>query len=517
MIVIGINRASSNTTRTFDDDGTAGWTADHGDTVYGVDIDSSGNVYTGGNRTSDLTTRKYNNAGSLQWSVDHGANVLAITADSSGNVYTGGVRTSNLTTRKYNSAGSLQWSVDHGAAVLAVAVDSSGNVYTGGSRTGNLTTRKYNSSGSLQWSVDHGAAINGIAVDGSGNVYTVGTRASNLTTRKYDSAGNLVWSVDHGATNVYAVAVDASGNVYTGGGAATAESLTVRKYDSDGSLVWSASEESTTRAVAVDASGNVYTGGGPASFYDLNKYNSAGSLQWSKAQSAIIYGLAHQVLAQTTTIPALALSISLGIPYATAFHAVPALALPLALAVPSSLTPDPPDLQHLAVTETAIYTGVVTGVGDMLFLPLSAIECRRELGQSTWLIVRTTYTSALYAALPARIGAELIVFAGILGGTSSGIFLRSVLTDVAYTRAPQGGELRLTGRVQTPSYTATTRALTGLQSLQTVDGRRTVRCDVDPLLRPNDTATWDGDSWTVGIIQYEITPQNAWMRVTEDV
>jgi hypothetical protein len=90
-----------------------------------------------------------------------------------------------------------------------------------------------------------------------------------------------------------------------------------------------------------------------------------------------------------------------------------------------------------------------------------------------------------------------------------------VLTDVAYTRSPQGGELRLTGRVQTPSYSATTRALTGVQSLQTVDGRRTARCAVDPLLRPNDTATWNDDSWTVGIIQYEITPQDAWMRVTE--
>ena len=129
--------------------------------------------------------------------------------------------------------------------------------------------------------------------------------------------------------------------------------------------------------------------------------------------------------------------------------------------------------------------------------------------------MRTVYSALMQAALSARIGAELVVFAGVAGGDNSGIFLRAVLTDVAYTQSPQGGESRLTGRVITPSYSATTRVLTGVKSLTTVDGRRTVQCAVDPLLRPNDTATWNGDSFTVGIIQYQITPQDAWMRVTE--
>ena len=162
MIVVGGGRTSSITTRTLNASGSAGWSVDHGDTVFAVAIDSDGNIYTGGNVISSKTTRKYNSAGIEQWSVDHGDWVRGIAVDSAGNVYTGGNRTGDLTTRKYNGAGSLQWSVDHEANVYGIAVDSSGNVYTGGNSNGSVTTRKYDSDGDLQWNANHGSVL-GIA------------------------------------------------------------------------------------------------------------------------------------------------------------------------------------------------------------------------------------------------------------------------------------------------------------------------------------------------------------------
>ena len=294
----GGNRTGNLTTRKYAKTGgvplgTPEWSVDHGDTVFAIAVDSSGNVYTGGARTGNLTTRKYNSAGVLQWSVDHGTTARAIAVDKDGFVYTGGDRTSNLTTRKYNSAGTLQWSVDHGTNIYAIAVDKDGNVYTGGWRAGdNKTTRKYNSAGVEQWSVDHEASVFGIAVDADGNVYTGGTRTGVVTTRKYNSAGVEQWTADHGASamgGVQGVAVDA-GNVYTI--APPVGGVTTRKYTSDGNYIWGVACTGggavSAFAVAVDKDGFVYTGADRTSDLTTRKYNSAGTLQWSVDHGATV-------------------------------------------------------------------------------------------------------------------------------------------------------------------------------------------------------------------------------------
>lgn len=547
MIVVGGYRTSSITTRTFDDDGNADWTADHGDRVLAVAIDADGNVYTGGLRTSNLTTRKYNSSGSLQWSADHGAQVNGIAVDDSGNVYTCGARTSSITTRKYDSAGTLQWSVDHGANVNAIAVDSSGNVYTGGVRTGVLTTdrttRKYNSAGTLQWSADHGngGTVSGIAVDSSGNVYTAGNVISSNTTRKYDSSGALQWSINHGAW-VWGIAVDDSGNVYTSG--IPSSSLTTRKYNSSGTLQWSADHGDDARGIAVDSSGNVYTTGDLISSVSTRKYDSSGTPVWT-ADHYFMLAIAWRGLALSTTVPSLALPILLGTPFSTFFHSVQALALPLALGVPNSKGATAPDFSDLGATVAAlaaddpatwgpytglssealstmavpIYTGVVAGMdSSMQRFVVASLQCNRRVNASSWVVATVPYDAALSTALAAMIGGEVLIDAGFRlpqGVEASGPFLRMTLTAVASEEAPYRGNLRLTGRVINPPFTATTRTLVSITRIQTDGDRRTVTCAVDPLLRPNDTAVAGAESFAVGAIDYRIDPWQATMTVTE--
>jgi hypothetical protein len=537
-----------------DEDENVLWSGKHAGTVFAVATIGE-HFYIAGARVSSVTTRKYDIDGNEitadDWPLDHGDTVYAITADRAGNVYTGGARTGNLTTRKYNSAGVLQWSADHGDTVYAIAVDDDGNVYTGGEPVSNVKIRKYDSAGTKDddWDVEWGTEeeILGLAID-STSLYASKGRGSGFGG---DTETVSKWALNDASKTwgksiedlMSGVTVDGSGNVYICGRQYLGSNH-LFKLNSSGTIVWSKQPGGFAAiglCVDVDPIGNIYAGVENS----LYKYNAGGTEIWDFGHGWTVRAVAVGGKAIVTAVPALAFSLAMGMPWNTVYDVVPGLALPLALAVPSILLPPVPDfsdpsayLSALATLDptwapyatlaanspagaaaliTPTYAGTVTGPGELLSLPLSAIECRREQGQSTWMTVRATYTPSLYTALSARMGAELVVFAGVRVANleSSGIFLRAVLTDVTYTYSPQGGELRLTGRVQTPSYSPTTRALIGVQSLQTVEGRRTVRCDIDPLLRPNDTATWDGESWTVAIIQYEITPQDAWMRVTE--
>jgi|GEM_PF-1933822 len=135
--------------------------------VFGIRGYSDSQFVICGDRSSSTTTRKYNSDRTTDWSADHGNSLYALDTDSSENVYVGGTRSSSLTTRKYDSAGSLQWSADHGGQVNGICVDADGNVYTAGDTNGGYNIRKYNSAGSLQWSQSLSATCYAIAVEQS--------------------------------------------------------------------------------------------------------------------------------------------------------------------------------------------------------------------------------------------------------------------------------------------------------------------------------------------------------------
>lgn len=147
-------------------------------------------------------------------------------------------------------------------------------------------------------------------------------------------------------------------------------------------------------------------------------------------------------------------------------------------------------------------------------LPLAAIQCRRRRGASTWLSATLpTWSRALEQALIARIGATLAVSAVAEGGWKP--FLSAILTNVSSDVGPQQATLTLTGRVQTPRYTAAVRRLQGISRRGSENGRSFCRCALDPLLRPNDTVDDGAASWTAGAIAYRIEASRAEMEVTE--
>lgn len=83
--------------------------------------------------TQYVTTRKYTPSGELVWNKDHGASVFGVAVDSAGNVYTGGSVSSldGMTTRKYDGDGNLLWSVRHdpsSTGVLSICTDDT-NLY----------------------------------------------------------------------------------------------------------------------------------------------------------------------------------------------------------------------------------------------------------------------------------------------------------------------------------------------------------------------------------------------------
>jgi len=497
--------------RLLDDTGSVVWSENHGARVWAVALRGD-SFCVAGDRTSSLTTRKYNSAGTLQWSVDHGATVYAIAVDSVGNVYTGGLPVSNVKIRKYDSSGTLdtgwelQWATGGGypEQVYGLCADASylyATKYRGSSSTN--TVRKYRlSDAGVEWSKDIELVMAGVAVDSAGNVYVCGERNfGNYHLFKLNSAGTTQWSKDPGGY----------GALGTG--------------------------------VAVDSAGNVYA----AANNRVYQYNSAGTAGWDYDHGWNVYGVASGEAAIVTAVPGLTLPISLGVPWHTLYDGVPGLALPISLGIPQSKGASTPDFANLSETvaelaasdpetwgpytglssaalsslASPIYSGVVAGLDSSIQgFVVAGLHCRRRVNASSWVVAIVSYDAALYAALAAMIGGEMLIDAGFRlpqGVAASGPFLRMVLTDVETEETPYRGALRLTGRVINPPFTATTRTLIGISRWQTDAGRRTVTCAVDPLLRPNDTAIAGAESFTVGAIDYRIDPWQATMMVTEDL
>ncbi len=526
------------TTRRLEDDGSAVWTADHGGFVNAIAA-RGGVVTTGGDVYGGVTTRQYDALTGAEittgWPVNHGATVNDVVMDDAGNVYTGGYRTAgNVTTRKYNSAGTLQWSADHGGTVYGIAVDSAGNVYTTGDFVTDSTTRKYNSAGTLQWSANHNAATYAIAVDSAGNVYTTGVRdgPSNATTRKYNSAGSLQWSRNHGEPG-FAIAVDSAGNVYTGGVKnSNTGYYSIRKYNSNSTLLWSSAiGASAVYALALDYDeAALYVGADnpfSAPWQNLFKLAPGDGAEittgWPQAHGEsgqVVAGLAWRQILDPAVAPGLPLAVPVALAFPTGIHAAPSLAVPLALALPAPFVPPaPPDLAGRPVATQ--YRVWLTGMGsEPLALPVAALHCTRRRGDSTWLALAIpTYTVALATAIQARIGGEVVVDSGYrtAGGSEVfGLFLRATLTEVQSERTRIGAALTLTARVIPTAFTAQTRTLTGIRQQNRVDGRTTVVCDVDPLLRPGDTViAAQGVVFTVLTLRYRLSPAGAEMTVTE--
>ena len=246
VYIVGQNETSGEGTNAqivkYDSSGTIQWQRDinagsfANDQFLCIQVDGSDNIYAGGKGNNILFVAKYNTSGTIQWQrkLDGGTSRwYGMDLDSSGNVYVCGVIGSGGTgpndgiLAKYNSSGTLQWQRALGSSgtyitFFNLSIDSSGNIYVAGGGSAGVVC-KYNSSGTLQWQrqVSGVSRFNGIGVDSSGDVYATGfaTISGNkeLVAFKYNSSGTVQWQRSVGSTNADEAtggAVNSSGDVY---------------------------------------------------------------------------------------------------------------------------------------------------------------------------------------------------------------------------------------------------------------------------------------------------------------
>ena len=322
------------------------------------------------------------------------------------------------------------------------------------------------------WAIDLDATMYATATDDAGDLYVAGMQVGGATTRKYSAAGSLIWSHDHGA-DVYTL-VYSGGTLYAGGAAGT---------------------------------------GG----YRLRTLNAdTGAQIGAWIGTATIRGIAVVVApAEETDVPGLALPLALAMPRMGATLAPPGLAFALRLGLPRVTEPlsPPPRPSTAARSVFRLYFNSIALSAPVEF-PLASFQCERRLGASTWLYVEIPYYDAGALAQLRAAGGELRIMSGY-EGLPLGEMLMAIVTDTDATETGTGGSIRVTARVQTPYYTPQAVTLHGVTDRTQDNVRRTVRCAVDPSLRPNDTVD-DGEGvWTVGAIKYRVTPLVAQMTVTE--
>ena len=213
---------------------------------YGLDVDSSGNIYATGstdgnldNNTNagseDVFLTKYNTSGTKQWTKLFGSSSSEVgnkvALDGTGYVYITGYTEGILDggsvsgdrdvfIAKYNTSGTQQWIKqlgDTNSEGEDIVADSSGNVYVTGYTYGdfdgnkNLGNKdiiivKYNSSGTKQWTKQYGTSAydegKGITLDSSGYLYITG-----------HTSGGLYGNTNAGSYDIFLMKLDSSGTI----------------------------------------------------------------------------------------------------------------------------------------------------------------------------------------------------------------------------------------------------------------------------------------------------------------
>ena len=301
------------------------------DSVAGIAVDSSGNVYVAGNTTigtqTDFLLLKYDAGGTEQWArtYDGTANgpdsVVGVRIDPSDKPIVAGTALfldtgMDIVLIAYNPAdGSPAWvtrynrtagSSDYGRSMT---LDAAGNIYVTGSSGNRCLTAKFTNAGSKVWDTvaadpgvgDYGQAV---CVDASGFVYAAGVSAfsgerfSRVLTAKYKPNGEVEWAVTddggcYGSDYGEFLAVDSSGNVFVSGtslGASTGQDYLTIKYDGSGVKQWARryngpTNDDTVIAAVVDSAGNTYVASadcGVGTFSDMTtvKFDASGSQPW---------------------------------------------------------------------------------------------------------------------------------------------------------------------------------------------------------------------------------------------
>lgn len=535
----------------YDADLTLLWTVKHGATVNAVAMDDDGNVYMGGNRnsTAAVTTRALDRDGNSLWTADHGLSVNGIAVDGSGNVSTAGSRgtgSGNNTLRTYDDAGTETSTIDTGRVQYAVtlAADTvssaasqrlvAGNNYAATGNSGQV--RQYRDNNTRKWTLQtegssrsiRAAAsghAGGVGSDEYGNFFVAGTQVDSKTTLKYDISRTLQWHKDDGGQcNALALSADHSRLAI---GFNRNSNLSVRvRNPANGDELWSFDAGANVNGVAWDADNNLYVvtdsyNSGSGDYAHLYVLNSDGDQIDLLMLPQAFYG-AYAVAVRDITIPdrvdtspGLPFPIALALPFGTGFLTLSAgLPLPLAVRAPASIVPLPPD----PVGRQPVYRGYVSLGADLIELTLASFQCQRRQNESTWLTLDVLATAALATALNDAIGATVTVHAGVRysdGTEDLGLMLRAIITEALPETAPGAIRVTVRARVQVDLEPLQARVAYGVSQYQTENGRRQVRCAVDPRLRPGDHLIVGAETLLAHTVTYRIAPGEAWMDVRE--
>ena len=339
------------------------------DNAFGTNLSADGNdLYVIGNTSGDLAAAnqggddvwvaKYDTFGQQQWIRQYGTpgldTIFGVDSDAEGNVYTAGYTTSDLgatnnndspdapnpyTTdsyvTKFDSEGNQLWITQFGTVGLddtySLAVDHEGNIFTAGHTDNDLAgpnageagvydawISKFDSDGNQLWTQQFGSPdyeFNwDVDTDSEGNVYSVGWTAGSLEgssaggydvfLAKYDTDGNQQWIEQFGSAGSdhgFALDIDSNDTIYVtgytddvlegdnaGGDIVGADDAFVATFDSDGNQLelqqFGSSGVDRARDISVGAPGEIALSGftdgsfGSANFGDYDAWLTQSSI-----------------------------------------------------------------------------------------------------------------------------------------------------------------------------------------------------------------------------------------------